>query len=82
MNLHLFKTRFAEMDAFKGRSQTMQGVWLAWAEEIDPFTLVMDLEGTDGRERGRMIHHSRSSLSLLFALAMSDMHCVDQHVVP
>ena len=32
------------------RSQTTNGIWLAKAQNIEPGTLVMDLEGTDGRE--------------------------------
>eukprot|EP01018_Ginkgo_biloba_P021580 Gb_39091 [translate_table: standard] len=51
---NLFHTNFREMDAFKGRTQTTQGIWLAEATGIDPCTLVMDLEGTDGRERGEL----------------------------
>ena len=69
---HLFGTRFVEMDAFKGRSQTTQGVWLARAEGIDPCTLVMDLEGTDGRERGED-DTAFEKQSSLFALAVSDI---------
>ena len=34
------------------RSQTTKGIWLAKAQNIEPCTLVMDLEGTDGREGG------------------------------
>jgi hypothetical protein len=37
------------------RSQTTKGIWLAKAQDIEPCTLVMDLEGTDGRERGEVI---------------------------
>jgi ABC-type cobalamin/Fe3+-siderophores transport system ATPase subunit len=55
---HLFRTNFREMDAFKGRSQTTKGIWLAKAQNIEPCTLVMDLEGTDGRERGEVIKMS------------------------
>ena len=36
------------------RSQTTKGIWLAECSGIDPCTLVMDLEGTDGRERGEV----------------------------
>jgi protein SEY1 len=38
------------------RSQTTKGIWLAKAQNIEPCTLVMDLEGTDGRERGEVIN--------------------------
>lgn len=37
------------------RSQTTKGIWLAKCAGIEPCTLVMDLEGTDGRERGEVI---------------------------
>ncbi|KAG0557068.1 hypothetical protein KC19_11G100400 [Ceratodon purpureus] len=69
---HLFGTRFVEMDAFKGRSQTTQGVWLARGAGIEPTTLVMDLEGTDGRERGED-DTAFEKQSSLFALAVSDI---------
>jgi hypothetical protein len=36
------------------RSQTTKGIWIAKAVGIEPFTVVMDLEGTDGRERGEV----------------------------
>eukprot|EP00249_Psilotum_nudum_P021401 c28095_g1_i1 orf=376-2871(-) len=69
---HLFHTNFREMDAFKGRNQTTQGIWLANAAGIDPCTLVMDLEGTDGRERGED-DTAFEKQSALFALAVSDI---------
>lgn len=43
------------------RNQTTKGIWIAKAVGIEPYTVVMDLEGTDGRERGEVI-----SLSLNF----------------
>ncbi|GAB2269229.1 Cell wall protein rhd3 [Dionaea muscipula] len=69
---HLFGTNFREMDAFKGRSQTTKGIWLARCVGIEPFTLVMDLEGTDGRERGED-DTTFEKQSALFALAVSDI---------
>ncbi|KAL3701860.1 hypothetical protein R1sor_019882 [Riccia sorocarpa] len=69
---HLFNTSFREMDAFAGRSQTTQGVWLARAKDIDPCTIIMDLEGTDGRERGED-DTAFEKQSALFALAVSDI---------
>ncbi|KAG8051567.1 hypothetical protein GUJ93_ZPchr0001g31214 [Zizania palustris] len=69
---HLFRTNFREMDAFKGRSQTTKGIWLAKAHNIEPCTLVMDLEGTDGRERGED-DTAFEKQSALFALAVSDI---------
>lgn len=69
---HLFRTNFMEMDAFKGRSQTTKGIWLANCAGIEPCTLVMDLEGTDGRERGED-DTAFEKQSALFALAVSDI---------
>ncbi|XP_044486885.1 protein ROOT HAIR DEFECTIVE 3-like isoform X2 [Mangifera indica] len=68
----LFGTNFREMDAFKGRSQTTKGIWLARCAGIDPCTLIMDLEGTDGRERGED-DTAFEKQSALFALAVSDI---------
>ncbi|KAL6335299.1 hypothetical protein AAG906_029540 [Vitis piasezkii] len=69
---HLFHTNFREMDAFRGRSQTTKGIWLARCAGIEPCTLVMDLEGTDGRERGED-DTAFEKQSALFALAVSDI---------
>ncbi|KAL9259637.1 ROOT HAIR DEFECTIVE 3-like protein [Drosera capensis] len=69
---HLFGTNFREMDAFTGRSQTTKGIWLARCVGIEPCTLVMDLEGTDGRERGED-DTAFEKQSALFALAVSDI---------
>ncbi|WCJ39530.1 Protein ROOT HAIR DEFECTIVE 3 [Euphorbia peplus] len=69
---NLFLTNFREMDAFKGRSQTTKGIWLAKCSGIEPCTLVMDLEGTDGRERGED-DTAFEKQSALFALAVSDI---------
>ncbi|KAK8476077.1 hypothetical protein V6N11_070945 [Hibiscus sabdariffa] len=69
---HLFYTNFREMDAFKGRSQTTKGIWMAKCSGIQPCTLVMDLEGTDGRERGED-DTAFEKQSALFAMAVSDI---------
>ncbi|KAM0872437.1 hypothetical protein ACQ4PT_038729 [Festuca glaucescens] len=68
----LFGTSFTEMDALKGRNQTTKGMWVAKAVGIEPFTVVMDLEGTDGRERGED-DTAFEKQSALFALAVSDI---------
>ncbi|GKV00869.1 hypothetical protein SLEP1_g13481 [Rubroshorea leprosula] len=60
------------MDAFRGRSQTTKGIWLARCAGIEPCTLVMDLEGTDGREHGED-DTAFEKQSALFALAVSDI---------
>ncbi|EPS65304.1 hypothetical protein M569_09474, partial [Genlisea aurea] len=54
------------------RSQTTKGIWLAHCVGIEPCTLVMDLEGTDGRERGED-DTAFEKQSALFALAVSDI---------
>ncbi|KAF3338170.1 protein ROOT HAIR DEFECTIVE 3-like protein [Carex littledalei] len=69
---HLFKTNFREMNAFRGRSQTTKGIWIAKGIGIEPCTIVMDLEGTDGRERGED-DTTFEKQSALFALAVSDI---------
>lgn len=69
---HLFHTNFREMDAYRGRSQTTKGIWIARCTGIEPFTIAMDLEGTDGRERGEddTVFEKQSAL---FALAIADI---------
>ncbi|XP_071711747.1 protein ROOT HAIR DEFECTIVE 3 isoform X2 [Rutidosis leptorrhynchoides] len=69
---HLFYTNFREMDAYRGRSQTTKGIWIARCPGIEPCTIVMDLEGTDGRERGED-DTAFEKQSALFALAVSDI---------
>ncbi|KAL0743708.1 hypothetical protein Bca4012_085221 [Brassica carinata] len=68
---HLFGTNFREMDAFRGR-HTTKGIWIARCAGIEPCTVVMDLEGTDGRERGED-DTAFEKQSALFALAVSDI---------
>ncbi|KAG2371163.1 Protein ROOT HAIR DEFECTIVE 3-like protein [Vigna angularis] len=53
-------------------SQTTKGIWMAKCVGIEPCTLVMDLEGTDGRERGED-DTAFEKQSALFALAISDI---------
>jgi hypothetical protein len=36
------------------RSQTTKGIWIARCVGVEPCTVVLDLEGTDGRERGEV----------------------------
>ncbi|PON62048.1 RHD3/Sey [Trema orientale] len=69
---HLFHTNFREMDAYRGRSQTTKGIWIAHCVGIEPCTIAMDLEGTDGRERGED-DTTFEKQSALFALAVSDI---------
>ncbi|XP_045804712.1 protein ROOT HAIR DEFECTIVE 3 homolog 2-like isoform X2 [Trifolium pratense] len=69
---HLFGTKFKEMDAFRGRSQTTKGIWIAKCTGIEPCTIAMDLEGSDGSERGED-DTAFEKQSALFALAASDI---------
>nr|GEV96760.1 protein root hair defective 3-like [Tanacetum cinerariifolium] len=69
---NLFHTNFREMDAYRGRSQTTKDIWMARCVGIEPCTIVMDLEGTDGRERGED-DTAFEKQSALFALAVSDI---------
>ncbi|KAL6495927.1 Cell wall protein rhd3 [Orobanche gracilis] len=62
----------AIMGPQSSESQTTKGIWLAHCDGIDPCTLVMDLEGTDGRERGED-DTAFEKQSALFALAVSDV---------
>ncbi|XP_077227328.1 protein ROOT HAIR DEFECTIVE 3-like [Tasmannia lanceolata] len=69
---HLFHTNFREMDTFRRRSQTTKGIWIAKCVGIEPCTIAMDLEGTDGRERGED-DTTFEKQSALFALATADI---------
>ncbi|KAF7124580.1 hypothetical protein RHSIM_Rhsim12G0195400 [Rhododendron simsii] len=58
---HMFGPKFKEMDRRQGRHvliklyvKTTRGIWLARCADIEPCTLVMDVEGSDGRERGEI----------------------------
>eukprot|EP00958_Prasinococcus_capsulatus_P000755 scaffold53_cov362-Prasinococcus_capsulatus_cf.AAC.5 len=77
----LFGTDFSVMDAMLGRSQTTQGVWLSYAGSLTPPTLVCDLEGTDGRERGED-DTAFEKQSALFALATSDVLLINMCALP
>lgn len=75
---HLFGTDFNVMDE-TARQQTTKGIWLSRATEDEKQSdvgmtrniLVMDVEGTDGRERGEDQDFERKSA--LFALATSEV---------
>ncbi|KAH8704044.1 protein sey1 [Talaromyces proteolyticus] len=78
----LFGTQFSVM-ADRERRQTTKGIWLSKNKVIheDPKSrmadniLVMDVEGTDGRERGENQDFERKSA--LFALATSEVLIVN-----
>jgi len=72
-----FGTSFTEMDALRGRNQTTKGIWFAKSHKVtEPVTMVMDLEGSDGRERGED-DTSFERQSSLFALAVADILLVN-----
>ena len=65
------------MDAYSGRSQTTKGIWLANSPKLgDPNSFIIDLEGSDGRERGED-DNSFERQSSLFALAVADILVVN-----
>jgi len=71
----LFGTEFETMDCLIGRSQTTKGLWLSVDDKLqyeEVPMIVMDVEGTDSKERGedRASFEHRASL---FALALSDL---------
>ncbi|XP_061957373.1 protein ROOT HAIR DEFECTIVE 3 homolog 2-like [Populus nigra] len=67
----LFQTNFRMMDAEEGRSQTTQGIWIGKGIDIEPFTIAMDVEGSNSRERGQD-GATFEKQSALFALAIAD----------
>lgn len=81
---HLFSTNFAVMDEVN-RQQTTKGIWMAVSPGVnhlhgaasvsDANMLVMDVEGTDGRERGEDQDFERKAA--LFALATSEVLIVN-----
>lgn len=64
----LFGTTFDVMDETK-RQQTTKGIWMCRGKDMS--VLVMDVEGTDGRERGEDQDFERKSA--LFSLASSEV---------
>ncbi|KAK7692530.1 Dynamin-like GTPase that mediates homotypic ER fusion [Cerrena zonata] len=64
----LFGTNFDVMDETK-RQQTTKGIWMCRGQDMN--VMVMDVEGTDGRERGENQDFERKSA--LFSLASSEV---------
>ena len=80
---HLFGTEFGVMSE-SDRKQTTKGIWMSnnkrtgvegVAKQMADNILVMDVEGTDGRERGDDQDFERKSA--LFALATSEVLIVN-----
>ncbi|KAJ3258360.1 Dynamin-like GTPase that mediates homotypic ER fusion [Boothiomyces macroporosus] len=70
---HLFSTTFDVMNAETGRSQTTKGIWMSKTPTAN--MLVLDVEGTDGRERGEDQDFERKSA--LFSLATAEVVIVN-----
>lgn len=70
----LFGTTFRTMDESSGRYQVTQGVWLG--RDSEQGIIVMDLEGTDSRERGEDAATFERKSSL-FALALAEVLIVN-----
>eukprot|EP00842_Homolaphlyctis_polyrhiza_P007060 jgi/Hompol1/943/HPOL_001581-RA len=68
----LFQTGFDVMDE-SIRQQTTHGIWISKARGCN--TLVMDVEGTDGRERGEDQDFERKSA--LFSLSVAEVLIVN-----
>ncbi|KDQ21608.1 hypothetical protein BOTBODRAFT_208395 [Botryobasidium botryosum FD-172 SS1] len=68
----LFGTTFDVMDE-SNRQQTTKGIWMCRAQNMN--VMVMDVEGTDGRERGEDQDFERKSA--LFSLASSEVLLVN-----
>ncbi|GAA5887046.1 hypothetical protein JCM3774_006356, partial [Rhodotorula dairenensis] len=68
----LFGTRFDVMSESE-RRQTTKGIWMSKAADLD--VLVMDVEGTDGRERGEDQDFERKSA--LFSMAVAEVLIVN-----
>ncbi|PVH16890.1 uncharacterized protein CXQ87_004448 [Candidozyma duobushaemuli] len=79
---HLFNTNFDVMDEVN-RQQTTKGIWLAHSPGVthsaksnaSDNVLVMDVEGTDGRERGEDQDFERKAA--LFAMSTSEVLIVN-----
>ncbi|GIL45756.1 hypothetical protein Vafri_2910 [Volvox africanus] len=74
---YVFGTSFMMMDAMAGRGQTTKGIWMSKSPKVTETTvLVMDLEGSDGRERGEDDTNFERQ-SALFALSVADVLLVN-----
>ncbi|AJT80898.1 AFH_G0051040.mRNA.1.CDS.1 [Saccharomyces cerevisiae] len=80
----LFNTNFDTMDAQVKRQQTTKGIWLAHTKQVNttieidndrPDIFVLDVEGSDGSERGEDQDFERKAA--LFAIAVSEVLIVN-----
>ncbi|KAJ2562893.1 Dynamin-like GTPase that mediates homotypic ER fusion, partial [Coemansia sp. RSA 1836] len=70
----LFDTRFDVMSEAQ-RQQTTRGIWADRGSSGARHVLIMDVEGTDGRERGE--HQDFERKSALFSLAVGEVVIVN-----
>ncbi|CAI9101953.1 OLC1v1000127C1 [Oldenlandia corymbosa var. corymbosa] len=70
-----FSTKFQEMDGSQGPQQTTRGIWIQKCSSPEGHRniLVLDTEGTDGRERGQEGNGAFERQTTFFALAMSNV---------
>ncbi|CAI9101952.1 OLC1v1000125C1 [Oldenlandia corymbosa var. corymbosa] len=70
-----FSTNFQEMDGSQGPQQTTRGIWIQKCSSPEGHRkiLVLDTEGTDGRERGQEGIGAFERETTFFALAMSNV---------
>ena len=61
-----------QSDCICFRGQTTKGIWIAKSSEIEPFTIAMDLEGTDSSARGEVLESFE--LVLWFLCFVEDKH--------
>lgn len=81
---YLFNTKFDTMDAQVKRQQTTKGIWLAHTRNVSttneneghiPDLFVLDVEGSDGAERGEDQDFERKAA--LFAISVSEVLIVN-----
>jgi hypothetical protein len=66
----VFGTSFDMMNEETGRQQTTKGIWMGHNE--DKNVLILDIEGTDSKERGDS-HLTFEQTTSLFALCLADV---------
>ncbi|KAL3507432.1 hypothetical protein ACH5RR_032814 [Cinchona calisaya] len=71
----MFGTKFPEMDAASGRFQATKGIWVEKISSQEGCTLVIDTEGSDGKERGGDEKFEKQTA--LFALSISEVVIVN-----
>eukprot|EP00917_Polyrhabdina_sp_WS-2016_P022058 GHVP01047744.1.p1 GENE.GHVP01047744.1~~GHVP01047744.1.p1 ORF type:complete len:793 (+),score=143.77 GHVP01047744.1:97-2379(+) len=76
---NLYGTKFQVMNEFNGRSQTTEGIWMEIVPGVPSMSkpmVILDVEGTDSRERGED-RHTFEHRAALFSLALADMVAIN-----